>query len=124
MPSPTIRAAAIRWLNRRNVPPGHVVTSKRYRPDESWTKSKAWWIQVPLSAINAGRLIHIVCEIEPGSRDFRHLQVPATFFQSNMTAFALIGTDKINLFLSADDGIEFHDERGPGGVSFARFEVR
>lgn len=124
MPSQTIRSAAIRWLEQHRAPPGHVVTSKRYRPDESWTKSKAWWIQVPLSAISAGKLIHIVCETEPQSRSFRHLQVPATFFQSNARSLALIGGDKVNLFLSADDGIEFRDERGPGKISFAQFEVR
>jgi hypothetical protein len=77
-----------------------------------------------VSAISAGKLIHIVCEAEPGSRDFRHLQVPAAFFEANMRQFKMIGRDKINLFLSADDGIVFRDERGPGGVSFARFEVR
>jgi hypothetical protein len=101
-----------------------VVTSKRYAPDESWTKEKAWWIQVPLSAIAAGKTIHIVCEAEPGSNEFRHLQVPASFFDQHRDELATIGDDKINLFLSADDGIEFEDQRGSGRVSFASFEQR
>jgi hypothetical protein len=120
----TLRSAAIEWLSERNAPPGHIVASKRYRPDESWTKSKAWWIQVPLTAIEAGNVIHIMCEAEPGSRAFRHLQVPAAFFKARLRKFALIGEKKVNLFLSADDGIEFRDERGTGKVSFAQFEVR
>jgi hypothetical protein len=123
MPSQTIRSAAIRWLEKQKAPPGHLVTSKRYRPDESWTKSKAWWIQVPLSAINAGKLIHIVCQTEPKSRKFRRLQVPATFFRSNARHFALIGGAKVNLFLSADEGMEFQDRRGSGKISFAKFEM-
>ena len=76
----TLRSEAQRWLAARRVPSGHLVTSKYYAPEESWTKEKAWWIQIPWSAVRAGKLIHIVCEAEPGSRDFRHLQVPAAFF--------------------------------------------
>ena len=34
---------------------------------------------------------------------------------------ATIGDDKINLFLSAEPGEEFVDQRGPGRLSFARF---
>lgn len=48
--------------------------------------------------------------------------MPADFFQQHMNDFAIIGDDKINLFLSADEGIEFEDQRGPGKVSFAQFE--
>ncbi len=119
----TLRADALRWLAARKVQGGHVVTSKRYAPDESWTKEKAWWIQVPAAAVREGKTIHIVCETEPGAKSFRHLQVPAEFFQEHLDAFATIGDDKINLFLSADEGIEFEDQRGPGHVSFAQFEL-
>lgn len=118
----TLRADAKRWLAARNVPSGHLVTSKRYAPEESWTKEKAWWIQIPWSAVRDGKLIHIVCEAEPGSGDFRHLQVPAAFFLQHDQDFATLHPDKINLFLAADPGIEFEDQRGPGRVSLARFE--
>ena len=101
-----------------------MVASKRYAPDESWTKKKAWWVQVPSAAVRAGKIIHIVCEAEPGAGTFRHLQVPATFFVQHLDEFATIGEDKINLFLSADEGIEFEDQRGAGRVSFAQFEQR
>lgn len=67
-----IRPQALRWLASQRIhPEGHVVTSKRYTPEESWTKSKAWWVQVPASVIKAGKTIHIVCESEPGSKTFR-----------------------------------------------------
>jgi hypothetical protein len=105
------------------VPSGHLVTSKYYAPEESWTKEKAWWIQIPWSAVRAGKLIHIVCEAEPGSRDFRHLQVPAAFFLEHERDLATLAPDKINLFLAADPGMEFQDQRGPGRVSFAQFET-
>lgn len=118
----TVRSEALRWLARRRVTGGHVVTSKRYSPDESWTKEKAWWVQVPLSAIQQGKPIDIVCQVEPGQTDFYHLRVPAAFFVEHSKAFATIGEDKINLFLAAEPGIEFVDQRGSGRISFARFK--
>ncbi len=122
MPTPSIRSEALRWLSGRKPRPGHVVASKRYLPGESWTAEKAWWIQVPDSAVEAGKLIHILCQAESGVSSFRHLEVPAAFFRRNRHKFATIGEAKINLFLSAEHGSEFRDERGPGRVSLASFE--
>ena len=118
----TIRSDALRWLEARGITGGYVASSKRYAPDESWTKEKAWWVQVPASAIRAGQDIHIVCQADFGSRDFRYLRVPAQYFQEHLDDLATIGDDKINLFLAAEDGMEFQDQRGPGRISFAQFE--
>lgn len=117
----TIRADALRWLVGQNVRGGHVVASKRYEPDESWTRDKAWWLQVPASAIRAGKIVHLLCEKEPGSRTFYHLEVPASYFQHNLDGFATIGDDKINLFLAATEKDWLRDLRGPGRHSFAKF---
>ncbi len=103
---------------------GHVVASKRYAPDESWTKDKAWWIQVPASAVTAGKTIHILCEKDPGSKSFHHLEVPAAFLEQHLDDFATIGEDNINLFLAATKDSWLRDLRGPGRVSFAQFERR
>lgn len=120
-----IRAQALRWMAAKQPgSKGHVVASKRYAPDESWTKEKAWWVQVPAAAIRDGKTIEILCEVERGSGTFRHLRVPAAYFQQHLDALATIGDDKLNLLLSAEPGSEFRDERGPGRVSFARFEQR
>jgi hypothetical protein len=118
----TIRASALRWLCSRNVSEGHVVASKFYMPDESWTKDKAWWIQIPLFAVEFEEMVHILCQSAPRSAEFRHLQVPASFLAEHRNDFAMIGDDKINLFLTATRGSEFRDLRGPGKISFARFE--
>lgn len=121
----TLRARALTWLRGSDISAhSHVVTSKRYRPEESWTAAKAWWVQVPLEAIDAGKTIHIVCQAEIDSDAFRHLVVPADFFRANAESFALLGGSKINLFLSAEEESEFQDQRGPGRVSFAAFERR
>ena len=119
----TLRPEAQRWLAARKMPSGHLVTSKYYAPEESWTKEKAWWIQIPWSAVRAGKLIHIVCQAERGSPGFRHLQVPAAFFLEHERDLATLAPGKINLFLAADPGTEFQDQHGPGRVSFARFET-
>ena len=117
----TTRARAIEWLEKHGVEGGHIVASKRYAPEESWTKEKAWWIQVPARAVRDEQVIHIACEFEPGADEFHHIEVPAAFFQEHLDDFATIGDDKINLFLAAEPGIEFQDQRGPGKVSFAPF---
>ncbi len=117
------RTRALEWLASRGIKPkGHVVTSKRYAPDESWTKSRAWWIQIPAEPIREGKEVHILCEAASKSSTFRYLIVPAAVFQDHLEEFATIGDNKINLFLSADEGLEFADQRGPGRVSLAQFE--
>jgi hypothetical protein len=123
-PTMTIRTEALRWLASRRIHGGHVVTSKRYAPDESWTGEKAWWVQIPAEAVRQGHDIHVVCEADAGPTRFHHLRVPADFLLEHLDYFATIGVDKINLFLSAEAGHEFEDQRGPGRISFAAFEQR
>jgi hypothetical protein len=79
---------------------------------------------VPAAPIKSGKVVHIVCEAEKGSSQFRHLAVPAAFFANHLDDFATIGEDRINLFLAAEDGIEFQDQRGSGRISFAKFEQK
>ena len=117
-----IRTEAIQWLASRRIFGGYVVTSKRYAPHESWTMEKAWWIQIPSEAVRSGGEIHIVCQADVGTKPFHHLRVPATFFVEHLDQFATMADDTINLFLSAEEGHEFEDQRGPGRVSLAAFE--
>lgn len=121
MPSTNIRPVALQWLAGRTRVSGHIVTSRRYAPDESWTKSKAWWLQIPLHALDRFPIVHLVCEAPEDDEPFHHLQVPSDFLKARLQDFALIGGDRINLFLSADPGIEFQDRRGPGRVEFAEY---
>ena len=118
----TIRSSALAWLRARRVSGGRVVTSKYYMPDESWTQDKAWWIQIPIRVTETVAEIHVVCQTAPESTTFRHLRVPTKFLTAHLDDFAMIGESKINLFLTAVPGAEFTDLRGPGQISFARFE--
>ena len=117
-----IRSKALAWLASRRITGGHVVASKRYGPDESWTKEKAWWIHVPIRALRANELIFVLCEASPGSGSFRLLEVPSKFLLNRINDFKTIGGDKLNLFLAAEAGAEFEDQRGPGRVKLAQFE--
>jgi hypothetical protein len=121
MPPINIRPRALEWFTGRTRVSGHVVTSRRYAPDESWTKSKAWWLQIPLGALDRFSVVHFVCEAPDDDEPFFHLRVPSEFLKAKTHEFALIGGNTINLFLSADPGIEFQDQRGPGRVQFAEF---
>jgi hypothetical protein len=118
----SIRQRAKRFLARLGERGGHLVTSKFYRPDESWTQSKAWWVQIPWPAVRAGKTIHVVLEAAPGSPALRYLRVPAQYFIEHESELATLAPDKINLFLAATPDEEFQDQRGSGRVSFARFE--
>ena len=117
-----LRQRAKRYLARLGIGGGHLVTSKFYRPEESWTKDKAWWVQIPWAPVRAGETIHIVLEASPGSLELRHLVVPAAYFVENERHLALLAPDKINLFLGAASNIELVDQRGSGRVSFRQFE--
>lgn len=118
----TIRQRAQRFLAKRGIRGGHLVTSKLYRPEESWTKDSAWWVQIPWSAVRAGKAIHIVLEAAPHSADLRYLQVPAAYFREHERGLAIQEPDKISLFLAADPECEFEDRRGSGRIPFAQFE--
>ena len=118
-----LRQRAQRFLEQQGISGGHLATSKFYGPDESWTKDKAWWVQIPWSAVRGTAEVHIVLEASPNSQAWRYLRVPTEYLLSHRRDFATIAPDSINLFLCADEEqTEFQDQRGPGRVPFAHFE--
>lgn len=99
------------------------MASKFFPPEESWTGSDAWWIQVPLTAIERGDELHFLCQAARRGNDFRYLRLPASNIGDRLGDFAKINDTHVNLFLDAGEDC-FIDRRGTGAVSFARFEVR
>jgi hypothetical protein len=118
----SIRQRAERFLRKRGIKGGHLVTSKFYTPEESRTKDQAWWVQVPWSAVRAGKTIHIVLEAKPRSLELRHLQVPAIYFIEHERHLSFQTAETLSLFLAADEHELFVDRRGPGRIPFAQFE--
>ncbi len=121
----SIRSEALRWLslNFGNVI-GRICTSKYYLPEESWPKTRVWWLQIPPGVIefNSKGHIHLVCQVAPGESDFYYLKVPIEYLYDNLEKFHRIG-DKVDLYLSANPDTLFVEERGTGELDFIQFLI-
>lgn len=123
----TIRSSALRWLAATHgVRDADIVTSRLYPPEQSWTGRAAWWVQIPVhrvQALGAGA-VHVVCERAAGGRDFHYLRIPGAYLRDHLADLDAPGDGRtLSLFLSAEPEARFHDERGPGRLDFASFEV-
>ncbi len=118
----SIRALALDWLAARHrVGTGRILTSKFYPPAESWTGADAWWVQIPLAALDQDPFLHIVVQQAPASADFRYLRVPTAYLRQHANGLATI-KQHLSLFLDAGPHT-FIDRRGNAAVPFAQFEV-
>jgi len=117
-----IRNNALKWFKEyygeSSIP---IYTSKLYLPEESWTKSEVWWLEVPLDVVNSTKNDHIVllCEISAEANEYYLLKVPLSFLQENMDRLYK-RENKLSLYLSAQEDDIFIDLRGEG-VDFISF---
>ena len=123
----TIRSSALRWLaSTHGVRDADIFTSRLYPSEQSWTGRAAWWVQIPVhrvQAIGAGA-VHVVCERGPGGRDFHYLRIPGAYLREHHADLDAPDDGRaLSLFLSAEAETRFRDERGPGRLDFAPFEV-
>jgi len=122
----SIRSTAVQWLkNAHGVDSGIICTSKFYIPGESWTKKAAWWIEIDKLVVEESPLqkVHFLCEKEPGERDFHYLQLPGSYLLENQKELYIRSNNRYSMFLSAEQGNLFQDERGKGAVTFGQFLV-
>ena len=121
----SIRSKALQWYEAKygglELP---IYTSKFYRPEESWPKKAVWWPMIPIETIGSKKhsYVNILCQVAPGKNDFHYLKVPATFLNENLKKFHIL-QGKIALYLSADPGRLFVEERGEGKLDFNIFLV-
>jgi hypothetical protein len=103
---------------------GPVYTSKIYSPEESWTRTAVWWLELPATLLSetSNTKVNLLCQIEVGSTDFHILQVPVEYFKQNLAGFEL-KAEKISLFLSAELTTLFFDQRGTGKVPFKQYLI-
>ena len=121
----SIRKEAIFWLERNyGKANGPVVTSKYYRPEESWPKKSVWWFQIPIRTIEENSLGHInlLCQSLPEENKFYYLKVPVRFLIDNLDKFHVV-KDNISIYLSTDTERLFIEERGTGNLNFRSFLV-
>lgn len=120
----TIRAAAVRWLASKFGDTGNTVcTSKFYIPKKSRTRQAAWWLEIPLRAIETPKsnAIDLVCEVAPGADEFYYLKVPVKFLKKELIKLCVRKNDKVSLWLSAEQDEMFVNLRGSGRIGFVRF---
>jgi hypothetical protein len=120
----SIRSLALDWLaERHRVGRGRILTSKLYPPTESWTAADAWWVQVPLVALDQDPFLHFVLQRTSGSSDFRYLRVPAAYLRQHANGLTTLKDKHLSLVLDAGPQT-FIDRRGRAGVPFAQFEIQ
>jgi len=122
-----IRTAGVPWLQKEHgVSGGTICVSKFYKPHESWTKKAAWAFEIDRSKIEIfpSKIVHLVCEKEPGKRDFYYLRVPSSYLiEDQSKLYIRQGNNRFSIFLSAEEENLFQDERGEGRVAFSQFLV-
>ena len=122
----TITSKARSWFSTHHQIPlnSKTYTSRFYTPDDPGAKTKAWLFNIPLTTINRNDIefVNLICQTKPNANKFHYLKVPIHFLRDNMQNFH-VRQEKINLYLSAEKGNLFIEERGHGNVEFGEFYV-
>ncbi len=119
----TIRTKALEWAKMKfGTLSAPKYCSKYYEPDKSWTGAKAWWIQVPVKSIEKNTHVCFLLEKSHNNNDFYCLNIPTSYLEENDLGLAKLN-NHINLFLSAEEGHRFQDQRGQGRVRFKQFVI-
>ena len=96
-----------------------------YNSEESWKNKVALAFEVDKSVVEKSPLqkIHLLCEKEPGGINLHYLQLPGSYLVENQKELYVRSKNRDNMFLSAEQGNLFQDERGKGKVTFGQFLV-
>ncbi len=81
-------------------------------------------MQIPVHRIEAlgTGAVHLVLQAAEGQAGFHYLRVPAAFLRENLAGVDRPGDGRmVSLFLSAEPGTRFRDERGTAHLDFAPF---
>jgi hypothetical protein len=121
--SDTRRRGIVYLKKRLGCSPLLIATSKFFRDKESWTGEEAWWFDLPIEKVKAGKngIYYLVGESKKSS--FVVLKVPNKFLIANLKKFETRYQGRIRLHLSAESSDRLVDKRGKGQVDFSRFEL-
>jgi hypothetical protein len=98
-----------------------ILTSKVYPPEKSWTSRWSWWHQVPAKKLIGDSTLLLVCEAR--ARGFHLLVVPQVWLRDHRDQlYTEEATDRITLYLSAEEPDLFQDMRG-GRLNFSVWRV-
>ena len=82
MENKTIRKDALDWFKPKyHIESDEIYTSKFYTPQESWSKSRVWFFQIPLKTVNSNpaKKIHLICENHLSGKPFIDLRITSLF---------------------------------------------
>lgn len=124
MKESNIRNSALNWFNTKYPSiVDAIFTSKFYTPEESWSKSRVWFFQIPLEAINTNKhkYINLVCENHLQGEKFLYLKVPTLFLLENEDLFDIDPEkNKMRIYLSAE-GEDMYKEVRKSKLDFSEF---
>lgn len=126
----SVKAEAVSWLvSKFGVVSDAVYASKFYISKKSRTHRSAWWLEISRAAIETPKSaeFHLLCQVAPGAKEFHCLKVPVGFFKKELQNLCVRKKGKtslVSLFLSAEPGEMFVDQRGVGQVHFSDFLMK
>ena len=127
MANQNIRKSALDWFKSKyQLESGEIFTSKFYTPQESWSKSRVWFFQLPLEVVNSNpaKKIHLICENHLKGEPFIYLKLSSLFLLKNLNSFEADQKEKVvRIYLSAEAVDMFMEVRGKGKVDFKSFRV-
>jgi hypothetical protein len=125
METGNIRTVAINWLKSHYPEVSEVVfTSKFYTKEESWSKTRVWFFQIPLNIIDPKktRFFHLLCENHLKGDAFIYLKVPVSFILLNEKSFEINEKEKIiRIYLSAEAVDMFKEVRKGSKIDFKKY---
>ena len=125
MAKTNIRQPALAWFTDRYpsvIEP--VIASKFYTPNESWSKSRVWFFQIPLDTIEPNKIkyIHLICQNHLSGEPFLYLKVPTLFLLMNEKSFEIDKKAKVlRLYLSAEAADMYREIRKGSKLDFKNF---
>jgi hypothetical protein len=127
MENKTIRKEALGWFKSKfRIAGDEIHTSKFYTPQESWSKSRVWFFQIPLEIIYSpvAKKIHLLCQNHLNGEPFLYLKVSSLFLLKNPNSFEVGQKEKVvRIYLSAEAVDMFTEVRGKGKINFKEFVI-
>jgi hypothetical protein len=120
-----IRGAALTWFDSTHPSIKEpILASKFYTRDESWSKTKVWFFQVPLEYVEPNKIkyLHFLCENHLQGDDFIYLKIPTLFLLKNEKSFELDRKEKVmRIYLSAEAADMFKEVRKGSKIDFGKY---
>jgi hypothetical protein len=120
------RQSGLDWLDMMGrATDERVAVSKYFTAEESWTRTPVWWFEFKEKYALEEDSLNLLCQVAPGSSDFRHLRVPMRYFLEHKGGL-WFREDKLSFapHLSAETPSLFREMRGGGRIEFGSFEVK